>query len=138
MTEADIAQALRDRYGHQGGNGRRYAFAAHVRSHAGFDATRTADFVAMDLWPSRGLSLHGHEIKVSRADWLRELKEPAKAEEFIPYMNFWWLVARRHQQRTPARRAPDSADPAGRAAAGRGRGRREPPAAPRRPGARDR
>jgi hypothetical protein len=53
---------------------------------------RTADFVAMDLWPSRGLALHGHEVKVSRSDWLRELAEPEKAAEFIPYMNYWWAV----------------------------------------------
>ena len=46
----------------------------------------------MDLWPSKGLLLHGHEVKVSRSDWLRELKEPEKAAEFMPYMNCWWLV----------------------------------------------
>lgn len=92
MTETELTRALLRRYGFQGGNGQRYAVAARVRSRAGFDARRTADFVAMDLWPSSGLPLHGHEIKVSRSDWLRELKDPSKAEEFIPYMNHWWLV----------------------------------------------
>jgi hypothetical protein len=92
LTEADITGALYDRYRQVHGNGRRYAVAAAVRSHAGFDARRTADFVAMDLWPSKGLALHGHEIKVSRSDWLRELAEPAKAAEFIPYMHYWWAV----------------------------------------------
>lgn len=91
-TEADITEALYARYGTRHGNGQRYAVAAQVRSHAGFDARRTADFVAMDLWPSKRLTLHGHEIKTSRPDWLRELKEPAKAAEFIPYMNCWWVV----------------------------------------------
>jgi hypothetical protein len=93
MTEAAVTDALHLRYSQVHGNGRRYAVAAGVRSHAGFDARRTADYVAMDLWPSKGLALHGHEIKISRSDWLRELKEPEKAAEFIPYMNFWWLVA---------------------------------------------
>ena len=93
MTEAAVTDALHARYSQVHGNGRRYAVAAGVRSHAGFDARRTADFVAMDLWPSKGLALHGHEIKISRSDWLRELKEPEKAAEFIPWMNFWWLVA---------------------------------------------
>jgi hypothetical protein len=93
MTEAAVTDALHVRYSQVHGNGRRYAVAAGVRSHAGFDARRTADYVAMDLWPSKGLALHGHEIKVSRSDWLRELKEPEKAAEFIPYMNYWWLVA---------------------------------------------
>ena len=74
------------------GNGQRYAVAAQVRSHAGFDARRTADFIAMDLWPSQRLTLHGHEVKVSRSDWLRELKDPSKAAEFVPYMNCWWVV----------------------------------------------
>lgn len=91
-TEADMLALLRDRYGATYGNGIRYASAAHVRSHAGFDARRTADFVAMDLWPSKGLALHGHEVKVSRADWLVELKQPEKAQEFVPYLDYWWLV----------------------------------------------
>jgi hypothetical protein len=92
LTEADMIDALERRYSATAGNGRRYATAYGVRSHAGFDARRTADFVAMDLWPSKGLLLHGHEVKVSRSDWLRELKEPEKAAEFIPYMNCWWLA----------------------------------------------
>ena len=91
-TEADVIDALERRYSAAAGNGRRYATAYGVRSHAGFDARRTADFVAMDLWPSGGLRLHGHEVKVSRSDWLRELKDPSKAAEFIPYMNCWWLA----------------------------------------------
>ena len=92
MTEAELTDALYARYGAVHGNGQRYAVAAQVRSRAGFDARRTADFVAMDLWPSGRLTLHGHEIKVSRSDWLRELKDPGKAEEFLPFMNCWWIV----------------------------------------------
>lgn len=91
-TEYEMLQMLRDRYSETHGNGIRYACAAHVRSHAGFDARRTADFIAMDLWPSKGLALHGHEVKVSRSDWLAELKHPEKAAEFTPYMDYWWLV----------------------------------------------
>ena len=91
-TEADVVDALERRYSTVHGNGRRYATAYGVRSHAGFDARRTADFIAMDMWPSGGLQLHGHEVKVSRSDWLRELKDPSKAAEFIPYMNRWWIV----------------------------------------------
>jgi hypothetical protein len=92
MTESDVIAALHARYSQTAGNGRRYAVAGGVRSHAGFDARRTADFIAMDLWPSKGLEIHGHEVKVSRSDWLRELKEPEKAAEFWPYVNRWWLV----------------------------------------------
>jgi hypothetical protein len=91
-TEADMLDLLTERYSKDHGNGSRYAVARHVRSHAGFDARRTADFLAMDLWPSKGCVLHGHEVKVSRSDWLHELKQPEKAAEFIPFVNYWWLV----------------------------------------------
>ena len=33
---------------------------------------RYADAIAMNLWPSRGLAVHGFEIKISRGDWQRE------------------------------------------------------------------
>jgi hypothetical protein len=91
-TEADMIALLRKRYNRDGGNGPRYVGASHVRSNAGFDARRIADFIAMDLWPSKGLALHGHEVKVSRSDWLSELKTPEKAGAFTPYMDYWWLV----------------------------------------------
>ncbi|GAA4120556.1 hypothetical protein GCM10022215_24320 [Nocardioides fonticola] len=36
---------------------------------------------------------HGHEVKVSRSDWLTELRDPSKADAFRPYVHGWWLVA---------------------------------------------
>lgn len=91
-TEREVLDLLAARYATRAGNGVRYAYARHVRSAAGFDARRTADFMAMDMWPSNGLTLHGHEVKVSRSDWLHELRDPTKAEEFKRYMDRWWLV----------------------------------------------
>lgn len=76
-TERHVLDALVDRYSATHGNGERWVVAEHVRSRAGFDSRRTCDFIAADLWPSHRLALHGHEIKTSRADWLRELREPA-------------------------------------------------------------
>lgn len=56
--------------------------------------SRYADAVAVGLWQSRGHVVHGFEIKVSRSDWLRELKKPEKAEESVfGYCDFWWIVA---------------------------------------------
>lgn len=92
ITERVVLDWLRRRYGYIAGNGYRWMFADHVRSAAGFDATRTADAVAMDLWPSKGLALHGHEVKISRSDWLRELKKPDKWEGVGRYMDRWWVV----------------------------------------------
>jgi len=47
--------------------------------------------VMMSLWPSRGLELHGVEIKVSRSDWRREAADPAKAEAVARYCDRWWI-----------------------------------------------
>ncbi|HYJ21079.1 MAG TPA: hypothetical protein VEW07_03530, partial [Solirubrobacterales bacterium] len=74
------------------GNGPTAVIAPGVRSAAGFDARRTIDAVSLNLWPSRGMLLDGYEIKVSRSDWLRELKNPAKAEEFAGLVDRLWLV----------------------------------------------
>lgn len=54
--------------------------------------TRRADAVAMNMWRSRGHAIHGFEFKVSRGDWLRELKDPSKADAVAQYCDYWWLV----------------------------------------------
>ena len=56
-------------------------------------AKRRADAIAVNLWESRGLGIHGFEIKVSRQDWLRELKAPSKADAIIRNCDHWWIVA---------------------------------------------
>lgn len=94
-TERDMLDALHQRYSVTSqSNTIRYSVAEFVRNRAGFEATNTADFIAMDLWPryGMGLELHGHEVKVSRRDWLVELRQPWKSAAFRPYMNRWWLV----------------------------------------------
>jgi hypothetical protein len=69
-----------------------YALFFEVHNSTGYSRSRSADALAMGLWPSRGLELHGFEFKVSRGDWLNELKNPAKAESIAKYCDYWWLV----------------------------------------------
>lgn len=69
-----------------------YALMAEVSNAAGFDRSRSCDFLAMGLWPSRGLDLTGFELKRHRSDWLGELKKPAKAESFFKYCDRWYLL----------------------------------------------
>lgn len=76
----------------QRGNGIRWVCAEHVRCDAGFWASRTADFMAVDMWPSTGNAVHGHEVKVSRSDWLTELRTPEKSLPFTELVDYWWLV----------------------------------------------
>ena len=64
-----------------------------VADEAGGRATRYTDAVAMNLWPSRGLSIVGFEIKVSRSDWVKELRDPAKADAMMRNCDQWWVVA---------------------------------------------
>lgn len=91
-TEDEMLKLLRRRYGAEQGNGPAYAFVEGVRNDAGFNASRTIDAMAMSLWPSRGLLLSAFEIKTARSDWLRELRDPSKAEAFQRYVDFFYLV----------------------------------------------
>lgn len=84
----DIFTLLRRKYAQPEGE---WVFMAEVAARpagGGF-----ADGVAVNTWRSRGHAVHGFEVKVSRADWLRELKSPAKAEPVFRYCDYWFLVA---------------------------------------------
>lgn len=63
-----------------------------VRDDAGFRARTSADAVAMNTWVSRGLCVHGVEIKVSRSDWLRELRKPEKSGPVQKFCDRWWVA----------------------------------------------
>lgn len=69
-----------------------YALMAEVRDAAGFGASRSADFLVMGLWPSRGLDMIGIERKSFRQDWIKELKTPEKAENIYQYCDRWYLL----------------------------------------------
>lgn len=89
MDSNEIEQLIKEKFPEP-----TYAFLSQVRNGTGFSKLpRTADAIAMCLYPSRGLHLHGFEIKVYRNDWLNELKNPDKAEEISQFCDFWWIVA---------------------------------------------
>jgi hypothetical protein len=86
---ADLRLRLRARYG----EARRYAVLEEVANGTGSRASRICDLLTINLWPSDGLEWQGHEIKASRGDWLREIKDPDKADAFAAYCDRWWIVA---------------------------------------------
>lgn len=88
MNTSDIILAMRERY-----KSPEYALMLEVGNSTGFGCKRHADAVAISLWPSRGLEIIGFEFKASRSDWLRELKNPAKAEAVAMYCDRWFVVA---------------------------------------------
>lgn len=87
MKASDVKAALRSRF-----SGNEWAIFFEVGDGTGVNQRRWADAVAMNLWPSRGMEIHGFEIKVSRSDWLSELKNPEKSEPVQRYCDRWWIV----------------------------------------------
>lgn len=86
-TEASVFRALRQRYPKD-----QCALLPQVADRTGF-TTRHADAVCMQLWPSRGLTIEGFEIKVSRSDWKSELAKPEKADVIYKFCDKWWIAA---------------------------------------------
>jgi hypothetical protein len=65
-----------------------------VRNATGFSSqVRTADALVVETWPSRGQSFTGIEYKRTRADWMRELAQPAKPDEIAQFCKFWVVLA---------------------------------------------
>lgn len=98
-TERDMLDLLLARYTNirTGSIADRWVRAEHVRStNISWRKTRVADFIAADNYggDAQGsrLALHGHEVKVSRSDWLTELADPSKADVWKRFVHHWWLV----------------------------------------------
>lgn len=87
ITSQDVIAALRMRFCSP-----QFAFLEQVADGTGARRYRWADAVAMSVWPSRGYDIHGIEVKVSRYDWLSEMRDPAKSAAVQKYCNRWWLA----------------------------------------------
>ena len=89
VGERDMLNLLHERYSAVYGGARRYTLAEHVGDY-GTNPSRIADLIVVDTWSSGAYSFHGHEVKVSRSDWLAELRAQDKADAFRRYMDHWW------------------------------------------------
>ena len=83
----ELLEILRSKYYHE-----KYAFIQEFRGGTAWTRESRADAIVMGLWPSIGLELIGFELKVSRADWLREIKNPNKCEPIKQFCDQWYLV----------------------------------------------
>lgn len=86
VTSAAIKAGLRTSMA----NGHQVFF--EVGNDTGTKVTRHADAVAIGIWPSTGYQIHGFEIKVSRGDFLNEMKQPEKSWPVMQYCHRWALV----------------------------------------------
>lgn len=87
LTTGAIVKALQSRF-----CAPEWACFMEVQQSTGGYGGRSADCVAMNLFPSRGLRVHGVEVKASRGDFLRELKAPEKAEPIARFCDHWWIA----------------------------------------------
>lgn len=87
-TAPDIVAALERRYNPEG-KPRQYATFTEVTDGG---QRRRIDFLAVNLWLSRGRLIEGVEIKVQRRDWLRELARE-KADAWYGTADRWWIAA---------------------------------------------
>lgn len=92
-TERDMLDLLLARYNTEraGTIADRYVRAEHVRSSQNFYGISIADFIAVDKYGA-SQALIGHEVKVSRGDWLTELRDLSKAERIKRFCTYWYLV----------------------------------------------
>jgi hypothetical protein len=94
-TAVEICDALDGRYCQRQNDRKQESWIAirEARSGASFAGnTRQCDYLAINTWQGRGMQVVGHEIKVSKADWQKELDNPDKAEMFARYCRRWWVV----------------------------------------------
>lgn len=93
-TEATLTEAILRQWPHGSGGSRpRYVTAVQVNSGAGYDYSRRIDAIVFDTWPGGGLTLHGLEIKTTKADLRRELQNTKKHTDWSPHLDFFSIVA---------------------------------------------
>jgi hypothetical protein len=100
LTERDMLERLKERYGRLYSNGPsstlRYVGASHVRFGPLWPSA-IADYLVQDCWGNYGLEhqrhpLLGFEVKVSRSDYLHEIKNLHKSEAFRRVCTEWYMV----------------------------------------------
>lgn len=88
LTAKDLTEMLRGHYLPEnrppGG-----IFASEIGSP---DGKRYADGLWQSFTRTGGMTLEGHEIKISKTDIAVELSDPSKAEAWMQYCDKWWLI----------------------------------------------
>lgn len=89
ITASDVVKLFREKFA-----GDAYAVFEQVSNGTGFHTYKSyIDLVVVSLWPSRGLTRTAIEIKVDRADYLREIKNPHKNQWARDMMDEFYYAA---------------------------------------------
>jgi len=94
-TAKDIKEMLRREHAGKNFSGEKWAFFEEFRLPGFALGVRSLDAWAINVWPSSNFAKVAYEIKVSRSDFLRELKEPIKRREALLMSNSFFFVAPR-------------------------------------------
>ena len=70
-----------------------FAHEVQANGHLGLTGNRRCDAIAVGFTTASGRRMIGHEIKVSRGDWLAELSKVGKADWWADACHEWWVVA---------------------------------------------
>ena len=87
-TSDEVVNLLRERF-----NGDEYAVFEQVSNGTGGYSSSWIDVAVVGLWPSKGLTRSAFEVKVSRGDFLQELRNPNKNKWARDSFHSFWYVA---------------------------------------------
>lgn len=87
MKAGEVKDLLRDMHSDVS----RWVTAEEVPVKTG-GGNRRLDFVAMECWESRGHALWGFEVKVSKADLAREIRDPSKHTCFFECLDYYSIA----------------------------------------------
>lgn len=93
MKTSEVLAVLRSTY--QGRwNADKWAYFEELRVGTGYGrgVEQRIDAWAMHLWPSESMVRIAYEVKVSRADFLNELKNPLKRRKALLFSNMFFFV----------------------------------------------
>lgn len=66
---------------------------AHEVGQNGTANSRRCDAIFVGFTSTSGRLMVGHEVKISRSDWLHELAQPGKADRWADECHAWYVVA---------------------------------------------
>lgn len=72
-----------------------WAFFEELRIGTGYGGSnieQRIDAWAMSMWPSKNLTRIAYEVKVSRADFLKEIAAPLKRRRALLYSNLYYFI----------------------------------------------
>jgi len=97
LTEQDVIKLLDEAhstYGY-GSRGDRYANFPKLRTGTGYGrgGQQEIDYFSISLWRSNDDNITSYEIKLNRADFLKEIKDPSKRKYALLWSNQYFFVA---------------------------------------------